>query len=296
MRKQVALCSFHDAEEQAGSLTRENHVVATSGRTPRSVAACRAAYDEHAAEYARLLDPTLAGLVERLAELADPRPGVKLLDLATGTGAVARAVAARGASVVGVDVSAPMLAVARELSGDIDFRVADAHALPFSEGEFDLVVCSLALSHFHEPSKAMGEALRILRAGGQLVASTWGTGARIPSMSKVVAALARHGAHDKGYTLDEETWFDPERGTDVLRGAGFADVVVKSERFTGRFADAEAALRWTLAWPCGCSRSARLDPRERDAFLKDARRALAGADLSWNFAFNVYLADKAEGR
>jgi SAM-dependent methyltransferase len=270
--------------------------VARSGRTPPSVAACRAAYDEHADEYARFLDPTLAGLVERLAELADARPGLKLLDLATGTGGVARAAAARGASVVGVDVSAPMLAVARELSPEIDFRLADAHALPFSEGEFDVVVCGLAVPHFHETRRAMGEVLRVLRESGQFVASTWGTGGGIPSLSKVVAALERHGAHDKGYTLDEETWFYPERGSEVLHNAGFADAVVNTETFMGHFADAEAALRWTLAWPCGSARLARLDMRKRDACLEDARQALARADLAWTFVFNVYLANKAAGR
>jgi hypothetical protein len=72
--------------------------------------------------------------------------------------------------------------------------------------------------------------------------------------------------------------------------------VVKTERFTGRFEDAEAARRWTLARPCGSARLARLDPRKRDAFLEDARRVLGGVDLSWNFVFNVYLADKANGR
>jgi SAM-dependent methyltransferase len=271
---------------------REHCAVGTSGQTPPSVAACRAAYDEHAAEYARLLDPTLAGLVERMAELADARPGVKLLDLATGTGGIARATAARGASVVGVDVSAPMLAVARELSPKIDFRIADAHALPFSEGEFDVVLCGLAVSHFQEPLRALGEVSRVLRKGGQLVASSWGTGGAIPSLSKVVAALEHQGAHDKGYTLDEETWFYPKQGSDLLRSAGFVEVLVKTERFTGRFADVEAALQWALVWPCGSARLARLDTRERDAFLEDARETLAGADLSWTFVFNLYLADK----
>jgi SAM-dependent methyltransferase len=253
-------------------------------------------YDEHATDYARLLDPTLARLVERLAELAGARPGVKLLDLATGTGGVARAAAARGALVVGVDISAPMLAVARELAPEIEVCVADAHVLPFSDAEFDAVTCGLALSHFHEPRRALGEVLRVLREGGLLVASTWGTGGDIPSLTKVVAALERHGARDKGYTVDEATWLDPEQGSDALRGAGFAQVVVTPERFTGRFADAETALRWTLAWPCGSARLARLDGSRRNAFLVDAHQALDGADLSWHLVFNIYLAKKAAGR
>jgi SAM-dependent methyltransferase len=189
-----------------------------------------------------------------------------------------------------------MLAVGRELSPEIDFREADAHLLPFSAGEFDVVVCGLALSHFDEPSRAIGEVLRVLRESGRFVAATWGTGVGIPSLSNVVAALERHGAYDKGYTVDEETWFYPAQGRDVLRKAGFADVGVKTERFTGRLADAETALQWTLAWPCGSARLARLDKRKREAFLNDARQALAGADLSWNFVFNVYVANKTGGR
>jgi SAM-dependent methyltransferase len=257
------------------------------------VARCRAAYDEHAAEYARLLDPTLAGMVERLAELADARPGVRLLDLATGAGTVARVAARRGATVVGVDISEPMLALARELSPEIEFRVADAHALPFSGGEFDVVVCGLALSHFHEPFKALGEALRVLREGGRLLASTWGTGGGTPSSGAVVELLRRHGAGDKGYALDEETWFSPERGSEVLRRVGFSDVAVVTAWFDGLFVDAEEALQWTLAWPCGSARLALLEGPEREGFLDEARQALAGADLSWKFVFNIYRAAKA---
>jgi ubiquinone/menaquinone biosynthesis C-methylase UbiE len=275
---------------------KEDVEMATPARALLSVARCRAAYDEHAAEYARLLDPTLAGMVERLAELAGARRGVQLLDLATGTGAIARAAARRGASVVAVDVSKPMLAVARELSPEIDFRLADAHALPFPDGEFDAVTCGLALSHFDEPQRALGEVLRVLRAGGALAASSWRAGDTTPSSGIVIELLARHAPSDKGYALDEGRWLDPERGSEVLRRAGFTHVSVSAERFAGRFADAEQALQWTLAWPCGSARVARLDGPARDAFLAEARQALAGADLSWHLAFNIYLATKLTGR
>jgi SAM-dependent methyltransferase len=258
------------------------------------VAGCRAAYDAHAAEYARQLDPTLADIVERLVQLADARRGTRLLDLATGTGALARVASDRGASVVGVDVSAPMLAIARERSPEAEFCLADAHALPFSDGEFDVVVCALALSHFHEPLRALGEVLRVLREDGRLVASTWAGGFAVPALARVVDLLERRAAGDKGYALDEQTWFYPEQGSAVLHRAGFASVAVITEEFTGCFADAEQALRWTLTWPRASARLARLDKPE--AFVDEARHALGGADLSWNFVFNVYLATKATGR
>ena len=97
-------------------------------------------------------------------------------------------------------------------------------------------------------------------------------------------------------TRSPTTSTQSERGSEVLRSAGFANVSVNTERFTGHFVDAEAALHWTLAWPCGSARLAQLDPCRRDAFLEDASRALAGADLSWNFVFNLYRAGKADGR
>jgi hypothetical protein len=116
-------------------------------------------------------------------------------------------------------------------------------------------------------------------------------------LSRVVAALERHGAGDKSYALDEETWLYPEQGSNVLLNAGCADVLVKTQTFTGRFADSEAALQWTLAWPCGSARLAQLGTPKRDACLKEARKELVGADLSWTFVFNVYLAKKApDGR
>ena len=60
-------------------------------------------------------------------------------------------------------------------------------------------------------SQTLGETLRVLRDGGRLVASTWGRGGGTPSSGTVVELLQRHGATDKGYTLDEETWQYPER-------------------------------------------------------------------------------------
>lgn len=256
------------------------------------MAGCRAAYDTHAAEYARQLDPTLAGVAERLAELAVPERGLRLLDLATGTGAVARAAAGRGAAVVGIDLSGAMLAVARELSPEIELLAGDAHSLPFSDGEFDVVACGLALSHFQEPLRALSETLRVLRRGGRLVASTWGAGGETPSSGRVAELLQRMRVPDKGYALDERTWLYPAQGSELLRRAGFARVHVRSERFEGRFADAEQALEWSLAWPCRSARLARLDERRRESFRAAARKALSAADLSWNFVFNIYLATK----
>jgi SAM-dependent methyltransferase len=262
-------------------------------RVSLAVPGCRAAYDAHATGYGRQLDPTLVEVVERVAELAVPEPGARVLDLACGTGTIAKAVARRGASVVGVDASTSMLTVARERSPELEFEIADAHSLPFADGEFDAVACGLALSHFHRPLAALRETLRILRQGGRLVASAWGSGGHTATLAAVDELLERHGAPDKGYTLDEETWQDPERGSELLHHAGFPEVSVKTESFTGRFDDPQQALGWSLAWPSRAARLAQLDPKEQEAFLAETRCAFAETDLSWSFVFNIYLASKA---
>lgn len=176
-------------------------------------------YDRHAAGYARQLEPTFAGAVERVVKLASPRPGVRLLDLATGTGAIARLAAAQGASVVGVDTSTGMLEVARTLSPGLDLRLADASRLPLAEGAFDVVTCGLALSHFAELKRALAEVLRILTPDGTLVASAWANGSSFPTRG--VAEVLDQYAGQEPTTVDEETWADARRGSDVLCAAGF---------------------------------------------------------------------------
>ena len=249
-------------------------------------------YDTYAAGYAKRLDPTLVGAAERLADLAGAGPGMRLVDLATGTGTAARAAARRGASVVGVDRSPGMLAVARKLSAELDFRRADARALPLEDGSFDAVTCGLSVSHFADREGALREILRVLRPGGRFVASTWGEGSRLPT-GVVGELLDRYGAPATSEVLDEGTWLSPERGSSVLRRAGFADVSVRPASFTGSFADADEALAWSLGWPLTASRLARLDSARRERLRRESLQALAGSRLSWRFVFNIYLASKS---
>jgi ubiquinone/menaquinone biosynthesis C-methylase UbiE len=78
-----------------------------------------------------------------------------------------------GATVTGIDLSDAMLAVARRRAADLDhlvaLRQADAHALPFPDGAFDTVVCTLGLCAIPDPDKAIDEMVRVLRPGGALI-------------------------------------------------------------------------------------------------------------------------------
>ncbi len=250
----------------------------------------QSAYHAYAAGYAQILDPTLAGEVELLVDLARVEPGKRLLDLATGTGSAARAAARRGASVTGIDFAPAMVAVARELSGEIDFRVANAEALPFDDDEFDAVTCGLSLSHFAEVDKALGEVRRVLSGSGTFVASSWGERTSIP-WARTLREVREHYVQEQlDDGLDEDTWLDPHLGCEVLSRAGFGRVSVRTEAFTGTFDAPEQALRWSLTWPVAAATVDALRPRSREALLADPRPPLAGCDLSWSFAFNFYVA------
>jgi SAM-dependent methyltransferase len=228
-----------------------------------------------------------------MVEFAAVRPGIRLLDLATGTGAIARLAAERGASVVGADASIGMLEVARTRSPGLDLRLADACALPFAAGAFDVVTCGLALSHFAERERALAEVLRVLRPGGMLVASAWAKDSSFPTAG--VGEILDRYAGQAPTTVDEETWADVSRGSDVLCEAGFVQVSARTETFAGEFADPQRAVDWFVAWPLTAARLAQLEPGARKGFLDEARDLLAARSLAWTFVFNFYVARPSPG-
>jgi len=92
-----------------------------------------------------------------LCDLAGVRPGQRVLDVACGTGIVARVAADRLAGagrVVGVDLNEAMLAVARRVRPDVEWRQGDAEALPFPPASFDRVLCQMALMFFPDRARA----------------------------------------------------------------------------------------------------------------------------------------------
>lgn len=97
------------------------------------------------------------------------RPGLhgggRLLDVATGTGVVARAALKRGASVSAVDINEGMLTVAREIEPHIDFQHAAAEALPFADDSFDAVTCQFALMFLQDRVAALREMARVCPPG-----------------------------------------------------------------------------------------------------------------------------------
>ncbi|WP_422030566.1 class I SAM-dependent methyltransferase [Roseovarius sp.] len=106
-----------------------------------------------------------------------PRDGERVLDIGTGTGRAARMAAEMGAEVTGVDIAAPLLEAARELSahlrGRLSFRQAEAEALPFEDAAFDGVLSTYGVMFASQPKTAAAELARVTRPGGRMVLLTW---------------------------------------------------------------------------------------------------------------------------
>jgi ubiquinone/menaquinone biosynthesis methyltransferase len=105
----------------------------------------------------------------RVAALAAAGPGSRVLDLACGTGDIAFALAARGAQVVGLDITHRMLQLARAKGRGPRFVTGDMLALPFGNNAFDVVTTGYGLRNVPDLSRALAEARRVLRPGGTFV-------------------------------------------------------------------------------------------------------------------------------
>jgi SAM-dependent methyltransferase len=129
--------------------------------------------------YETFVAPIMAPFVEAVLDAAQLRPGEAVLDLACGTGFVARSAAARvgpAGRVVGLDLSAAMLAVAarHEAGGaPVEWRQASADDLPLPDASFDAVVCQQGLQFFPDLSRALAEVVRVSRDGARVVATVW---------------------------------------------------------------------------------------------------------------------------
>jgi SAM-dependent methyltransferase len=129
----------------------------------------------------------------RVAEAAAVGDGDRVVDVACGTGVLAREAARRAGldRVSGVDCNAGMLAVARATEPRIDWREGRAEALPFDDGQVDRVVSQFGLMFFDDRAGALAEMWRLLRPGGRLAVAVWGPLEDTPGYAEMVVLLSR---------------------------------------------------------------------------------------------------------
>jgi len=135
---------------------------------------------------------TLQIVGETLAEAADVRAGQAVLDVAAGNGNASLAAARRHAVVTSTDYVPALLdkgrARARAEDLTMEFRVADAEALPFGDAAFDVVLSTFGVMFTPDHRRAASEMLRVLRPGGRIALANWTPGGFIGRLFKVIGA------------------------------------------------------------------------------------------------------------
>lgn len=249
-----------------------------------------------AADYAASAVHAKGESLARLVELLAPQPHWRVLDVATGAGHTALALAPHVAHVVASDITDEMLAEAAKLAAkrglaNVETAHADAAALPYHDRSFDLVTCRLAAHHFPDPAAFVAESWRVLKSGGAfaLVDNISPDTSILPGVSREEAeqTAADYNAYEKlrdpshGRCLSLTEW------SALLQNWGFVDI--RAEHMDQDIAFAP----WTKRMRCDAGTVARLEtmlgePR-LNAFL---RPRTTDDDLVFTLQEAIIVAEK----
>jgi SAM-dependent methyltransferase len=239
----------------------------------------RTAYESAAAGWPDGPERVYAPLADTLVASATvPLAGSRVLDLGAGTGTAGLAARAAGArQVVAVDLAVGML---RRCRAPLHPLAADAVALPFRDGSFDLVVAAFCLSHLGSIGPALAEARRV---GPAIAASAFAPGWTHPAKAAVDDALRPFGYRPPAWHVSLKSQGEPQAGDPALlaehaAAAGFKDVQVRTIVVpTGLSTPAQLA-----SWRLGMANVAvfvrSLDAPRRAAVWRAAERAVVGSE------------------
>ncbi len=234
--------------------------------------------------YARHLVPAIFEPWARLlVERAALRAGQRVLDVACGTGVVARLATVpvgRAGSVVGVDINPAMIAVARSLpaidGAPIEWRDGDATALGFADASFDTVFCQAGLQYFTDRARAVREMARLLAPGGHLIVLVWRSLDRSPGFAALAAALERHVGGDAAAVMRAPFAFgDASDGLRALHAqAGLAEVSIRFEARMVRFPSPRAFVQRQVSASPLAGHVVQASTPARQALIDDVSAAL----------------------
>jgi len=238
-------------------------------------------WDARAGSYDDFTGQVTTRAIPTLLAMAETAPGKRVLDLCCGTGRGAGAASALGAQADGVDVSAAMVAAARNAFPNATFETGDAEAIPRDDGTYDAVICSFGLMHVGSPDLLLRETARVLKPGGRAALSHWVGPPASPLFRIVFGALQRLADMSSvppsppPFALSSE-----EAMRDAFEKAGFENVEAQVIPLvftapTGKFAEHFRAF---------AARAAVILDRQDDAVLAEIY-------ASWDSQLETYLID-----
>lgn len=221
---------------------------------------------------------------EDLVQRADVGPGERVLDVACGTGIVARTAAdrvGRGGQVAGLDINPAMLAVARSLAPGngpaIEWVQGSALALPFADASYDVVLCQLGMQFIPDRARVLAEMRRVLTAQGRIGLSVYGPIEHNPGTFALAQALDRHlGTSASQTKRSEHVLAHASLLESLVSAAGFREITVVTETKPVRFASSAEFVQIQLtATPLASLLADQLErPRVTERLTTDVVAAL----------------------
>jgi SAM-dependent methyltransferase len=236
----------------------------------------------------------------RMAAAARVEPNQRALDVACGTGVLARALAERvkpRGTATGLDINEGMLTVARRKAPGVDWRHGAAEALPFDDATFDVVVSQFGLMFFQDRARAIGEMLRVLRPGGRLAVAVWDSLDRTPAYRAFVGLLDRlFGAGTAEALRSPFVLGDTDGLRALFRDGGAPDVQIVTHEGKGRFPSIES---WVFTDVKGWTAADLIDEAGYRRLLAEAERelrAFVAPDGTATFAMPAHIVTTTKRR
>jgi len=199
------------------------------------------AWGDRALDWAYLIEPYARRANDALFDRVGVGPGTRLLDIACGSGYAASVAAARGAEVAGLDASEALIAIARARTPGADFRVGDMFALPFDDGCFDVATSFNGIWKGCEG--ALREARRVVRPGGLVGFSFWGSPKRLGLLPYFAVLLELSPASHVDATLNQGDTGRPGVAEQMLADAGLELVDRSATEVINEWPDLDLAVR-----------------------------------------------------
>jgi SAM-dependent methyltransferase len=232
-------------------------------------------WDARAEPYDEFWAPITLRAAATVLDAVAAGPGIRLLDVGSGTGRVSALAAERGASVTGVDVAAGMVALAARLNPSVPFVVGSAEALPFPDAAFDALIANFVLLHVGRQGQALAEMRRALAPGGAIGITMWDEGEANALHWALLTAVDRVGpTPPPDLPPGPPAFYADAAFAALLASAGFADVAVSHLQFGVRYPDADAMWTGMLRAGVRFPPLVNAQPPEVRAAIRDEFRAL----------------------